>query len=157
MHHVSHSRKISRSLLLTTTEKILQSIVDIKITGIDTERPPRIRKEAYIDLYFKLSHKAPLEWCEDFNSLGSKIDPAAKMDKVKGVVIETWVRDMNLIAAQLEKLKKTVLLCNQQYLEKIRLRDLAAASKNSAVTGVDGQQNRLNEIISRLNFDDDLS
>jgi hypothetical protein len=131
----------------------LDSINDIKITGIDDERPPRVRKEAYIDLYFKLSHKAPLEWCEDFNSLGSKLDPAAKIDKTKAVVIETWVRDMDLIGAQLEKIKKSILLCNLQYIEKIRLRKLAAASKNSAVTGMDGQQNRLNEIVSHLNFD----
>jgi hypothetical protein len=133
----------------------MDSINDIKITGIDDERPPRVRKEAYIDLFFKLSHKAPLEWCEDFNSLGSKLDPGAKIDKTTGLVIETWVRNMDLIAPQLEKIKKTILLCNLQYIEKIRLRTLAAASKNSAVTGVDGQQNRLNEIIAQLNFDND--
>jgi hypothetical protein len=131
----------------------LDSISDIKITGIDDERPPRMRKEAYIDLFFKLSHKAPLEWCEDFNSLGSKLDPGAKIDKTKGIVIETWVRDMELIAPQLEKLKKTILLCNLQYIEKLRLRAVAAASKVSAVSGMDGQQNKLNEIISQLNFD----
>jgi len=131
----------------------MDSINDIKITGIDEERPPRVRKESYIDLFFKLSHKAPLEWCEDFNSLGSRLDPAAKIDKTKGVVIETWVKDMDLIAAQLEKLKKTILLCNLQYIEKIRLRKVAAASKQAAVTGMDGQQNLLNEIISNLNYD----
>jgi hypothetical protein len=131
----------------------LDSINDIKITGIDDERPPRVRKEAYIDLYFKLSHKVPLEWCEDFNSLGSKLDPGAKIDKTKAVVIETWVRDMDLIGDQLEKIKKSILLCNLQYIEKIRLRKLAAASKKSTVTGMDGQQNRLNEIVSHLNFD----
>ncbi len=131
----------------------MDSINDIKITGIDDERPPRVRKEGYIDLFFKLSHKAPLEWCEDFNSLGSKLEPGAKIDKTKGVVIETWVRDMGLIADQLEKIKKTILLCNLQYIEKIRLRKVASASKDSAVTGMDGQQNRLNEIISQLNFD----
>lgn len=131
----------------------MDSISDIKITGIDDERPPRMRKEAYIDLNFKLSHKAPLEWCEDFNALGSRLDPGAKIDKIKGLVIETWVRDMDLIVAQFEKLKKTILLCNSQYIEKIRLRKLAAASKGATVTGMDGQQNRLNEIIAQLNYD----
>jgi hypothetical protein len=131
----------------------LQNIEDLHITGIDEERPPRVRKEAYIDLFFKLSHKAPLEWCEDYNSLGSKIDPGAKIDKNKGLVIETWVRDMEHIAPQLEKRKKSVLKCNQQYIEKIRLRQQAAASRGAAVTGMDGQQNRLNEIISSLNYD----
>jgi hypothetical protein len=131
----------------------LQNIEDLHITGIDEERPPRVRKEAYIDLFFKLSDKAPLEWCEDYNSLGSKIDPGAKIDKNKGLVIETWVRDMEHIAPQLEKLKKSVLKCNQQYIEKIRLRQQAAVSRGAAVTGMDGQQNRLNEIISSLNYD----
>jgi hypothetical protein len=131
----------------------LDSISDIKIIGIDEEHPPRMRKEAYIDLYFKLSHKAPLEWCEDFNALGSRLDPGAKIDKIKGVVVETWVRDMNLIVVQFEKLKKTILLCNLQYIEKIKLRKLAAASKLASVTGMDGQQNRLNEIIAQLDYD----
>jgi hypothetical protein len=131
----------------------MDSVNDIKIIGIDEERPPRIRKEAYIDLFFKLSHKVPLEWCEDFNSLGSKLDPSAKIDKTKGVVIETWVKNMDLIAAQLEKVKKAILLCNLQYIEKIRLRKVAAASKKATVTGMDGQQNRLNEIIATLNYD----
>jgi hypothetical protein len=128
---------------------MMDSINDIKIIGMDEERLPRIRKEAYIDLFFMLSHKAPLEWCEDFNSLGSKLNPSAKIDKIKGVVIETWVKDMDLIAAQLEKVKKTVLLCNLQYIDKMRLRKLAAASKDSAVTGMDGQQNRLNALPCR--------
>lgn len=132
---------------------ILQTGNDLRIVGIDEERPPRVRKESYIDLFFKLSDKAPLEWCEDYNSLGSKIDPGAKIDKNKGLVIETWVRDMEHITLQLEKLKQSVLKCNLQYNEKIRLRQQALASKGAAVTGVDGQQNRLNEIISRLNFD----
>lgn len=131
----------------------MDSISDIKITGIDEERPPRVRKEAYVDVFFKLSHEPPLDWRDDFDSLGSKLDTGAKIDKKNGLVIETWVRDMDLIPAHLEKLKKLIAVCNQQYLEKIRLKKLAASEKEHALTGMEEKQNRLNEIISRLNFD----
>ncbi len=135
----------------------MSSISDIKIIGIDEERPPRVRKAAYIDLFFKLSTKPPLDWCDDFNALAHKIDPAAKVDKNKGNVIETWVKVMDLIPAHLEKLKTTVTLCNQQYLEKIKQKQLAAALKDASVVGTDGQQNKLNAIVTSLNFDTDDS
>ena len=54
---------------------------EIKIIGIDTNRPPRIRKEAYIDLFYQLSEDAPEEWCEDFNGFGRHIKPLAKIEK----------------------------------------------------------------------------
>jgi hypothetical protein len=133
----------------------MNSISDIKIIGIDEERPPRMRKAAYIDLYFKLSTKPPPDWCDDFNALAHKIEPAAKIDKIKGNVIETWVREMDLIPGHLEKIKKTVTRCNQQYMEKALKKQLAAALKDAAVVGLDGHQNRLNEIITALNFDTD--
>ena len=44
----------------------MKNINDLKITGIDNARPPRIRKEPYIDLVFTLSEKANKEWCHDF-------------------------------------------------------------------------------------------
>ena len=135
----------------------MDSISDIKIVGIDEQRPPMVRKESYIDLFFKLSTKPPLDWCDDFNALAHKIDPAAKIDKTKGNVIETWVREMDLIPVHLEKIKKTVALCNQLYIEKVKKKQLAAALKDAAVVGMDGQQNRLNEIVSSLKFDTDDS
>lgn len=42
------------------------------IIGIDETRPPKIRKEPYIDISFKLSHQAPIEWCKDLNALLNK-------------------------------------------------------------------------------------
>ena len=44
----------------------MEGISDIKICGIDETRPPMIKKEPYIDLNFKLIHKAPKDWCNDF-------------------------------------------------------------------------------------------
>lgn len=46
----------------------MTSFNEIKIIGFDTSRPPRVRKEAYIDLFYQLSEDAPEEWCEDFDS-----------------------------------------------------------------------------------------
>ena len=93
----------------------MSDIKDIKVIGFDNDRPPRIRKEAYIDLYFQLSQKAPLDWCEDFNALGRRVNPSPKIDKNKGLHIETYVNNMNLIAQQLASVKKLLLECNQQY------------------------------------------
>ena len=68
----------------------MSSFEEIRIISIDEARPPRVRKEAYIDLFFKLSHKAPLDWCEEFNALGRQINPAAKIDKNLGESTRTW-------------------------------------------------------------------
>lgn len=131
----------------------MNAISEIKIIGIDSDRPPTIRKEAYIDLFFKLSHKSPQDWCEDLNKLGHQIEPGFKINKNEGCFIETWVRDMQLIPQHLEKIKKKIIQCNEQYEERIRLRNLALAEKNASLLGMDGQQNKLNQIVAALNFD----
>lgn len=130
----------------------MSSFEDVSIISIDQERPPRIRKEAYIDLFFKLSHKAPLDWCEDFNALGRQINPAAKIDKNLGDSIETYINDMDGIQLHLNEIKQTVLECNAQYQEKLRQRELAAVANNAALMGQDGEQARLNQVISALEF-----
>ncbi len=130
----------------------MSSFEEIRIISIDEARPPRVRKEAYIDLFFKLSNKAPLDWCEDFNALGRQINPAAKIDKNLGESIETYVNDMAGIQSHLNEIKQTVVECNAQYLEKIRQRQLADAASNAALLGQDGEQARLNQIISALEF-----
>ena len=131
----------------------MSSISEIKIVGMDEDRPPRIRKEAYIDLHFKLSQKAPMDWCEDFNALSRRTTPPPKIDKNKGVCIDTYVNDMSDIAAQLETVKAIVTKCTEQYLEKIRLQQQALAESNADLRGQDGKQFQLNQIIEGLNFD----
>jgi hypothetical protein len=86
----------------------MSSFEEIRIISIDEARPPRVRKEAYIDLFFKLSHKAPLDWCEEFNALGRQINPAAKIDKNLGESIETYVNDMGGIQSHLNEIKQTM-------------------------------------------------
>ena len=132
----------------------MNTISDIKIIGIDEERPPQIRKEAYIDVFFKLSKQAPKDWCEDFNALGRQLNPAVKIDINKGIVIDAWVKNMNEIPAHLEKIKLKVKECNEQSIEKARLKALALAASVASNLGRGSQQNALNDIVASLKFDD---
>ncbi len=132
---------------------MMNSNSDIKIIGLDEDRPPVVRKEAYIDLFFRLSQKTSVEWCEDFNKLGNQLEPPVKIDKKNGIFIETWIRDMQLIPAHLDKIKKKIIQCNELLEEKIRQQKLLLLSKNASLMGMDGEQNKLNQIVAELNFD----
>ena len=77
----------------------------IRITGMDDQRPPRVRKEAYIDLVFKLSDKPPAAWIDIFNSLGRQLEPAFKIDKAAEDCIVAWVRQMDDITAHFASIK----------------------------------------------------
>jgi hypothetical protein len=126
---------------------------EIKITGIDTNRAPRVRKQAYIDLFYQLSEDAPEEWCEDFSVFGRHANPLAKIEKGNRCFIETYVNDMDSIPAHFEQIKQAVIDCNTQYLEKIRQRELALAKDNATLKEQGGLQFKLNEIIASLDFD----
>ncbi|HKJ54228.1 MAG TPA: hypothetical protein VKB27_22225 [Gammaproteobacteria bacterium] len=127
---------------------------EIKISGVDEARPPKIRKEAYIDLHFRLSRQVPEDWCEDFNVFGRRINPAAKIDKSSRLNIDTYVNDMDRIPLQLAELKEAVSECNKQYLEKLRQREAALIAENAALQGEGGEQQRLNLIVDGLEFDE---
>lgn len=131
----------------------MEGISDIKITGIDERRPPRIRKEPYIELYFRLSHKAPVDWCRDFNDLLSKHDYTPKINPDEGLYIESWVRKVDEISAQVDQLKDTVTKCSEQYIEKIQQRIRNRDDENSLLLKEEGEQGRLNRVIAELNFD----
>lgn len=130
----------------------MQDINNIKIVGIDIERPPKIRKEAYIDLFFKLSEKAPLDWCEDFNTLSMRMNPTFKIAKNDGICVEAWVRDMNDIAPQLKKIQQKILDCNELYIEKARQKQLAMLAANTDTSSANSKQLKLNEIVADLEF-----
>ena len=132
----------------------MNSFEEIRISGIDPARPPRIRKESYIDLHFSLSRQVPDDWCEDFNALGRRINPAAKIDKNTCLTIDTYVNDMERIPSQLAELKQAVGECNRQYIERLRQRELALAAENAMLQGEGGEQQRLNLIVAALEFDD---
>jgi hypothetical protein len=131
----------------------MESISDLRISGIDEMRPPLIRKEPYINLFFKLSHQAPKEWCEDFNTLVSHGKYPATIDTKGGLYVETWVRKPEEIQPLLDDLKQAVRTCSEQYMARIKAAALAAAQKGVAAED-ESEQAQLNRIVDALNFDD---
>jgi hypothetical protein len=135
---------------------IVEGISDIRIAGMDENRPPRLRKEPYIDLYFRLLHKAPPDWCVGFNDLLAKHEFAPKINTEEGLFIETWVRSPDEIAGLLLILKEKVTECTAQYIEKIALSKRDAASDNELLQKEgEGEQGRLNRVIAGLDFNDE--
>ena len=132
----------------------MEDIRDIRIVGIDEKRPPRIRKEPYIGFFFRLSHQAPKKWCQDFNKLTKDLVPPVKIDDNEGVFIDAYVRDMDNIAMHLDKIKRKIVLCNEQYIEEIRQRESSELARNVLLFGEEGEQGKLNKIIAALRFDD---
>lgn len=132
----------------------MEGISDIKIVGIDERRPPKIRKEPYIDIAFKLSHQAPTDWCNDFNTLLSKHPTTPKINESEGLYIDAWVRSPDEIVEFLETLKTKVAECSQQYIERIQLAANNSNEDNAALAQEPGEQGRLNRIIAALDFDD---
>ena len=131
----------------------MEGISDIKISSIDEMRPPRILKEPYINLFFKLTHKAPKKWCDDFNHLVAKSEYPAKIEPATGLFIETWVRKPEEIERALEGLKRAVSTCKEEYIARIHAEANAAAEMGDALKE-SGEQVRLNKIIAGLNFDE---
>lgn len=131
----------------------MQHISDLKIIGIDETRFPRIRKEPYINLFFKLSHKAPPDWCQDFNMLFTNHEYAVKIDANTGLYIETWVRKMDEIPGHLDLLKKKITECNDVYIQKAKEQELVRARANEAGRNTPGEQEILNQLIANLKFD----
>ncbi len=132
----------------------MEGISDIRIAGMDENRPPRLRKEPYINLYFRLLHKAPPAWCVGFNDLLVKHEYAPKINTEEGLFIETWVRKPDEIAALFSILKEKVTECTAQYIEKIAISKRASDSDNELLQKEGGgEQGRLNKIIAELDFD----
>lgn len=131
----------------------MEGISDIRIIGIDETRPPIIRKEPYIDIFFKLSHQAPIEWCKDFNGLLSKHPTVPKIKEKEGLYIEAWVRSPEEIAPLLDRLKETVTECSRLYIERIEQLRQRESRENALLADLqEGEQGRLNRIIAALDF-----
>ena len=132
----------------------MQGISDINIIGIDATRPPYIRKQPYIDIYFELSHQAPKDWCNDLNSLFS-LNPITNNTKIttsEGLFIETWVRDPEEITTLLEHIKTTISECTRQYIERIQLAAQQSGDRNTTVIDESSPQAILNKIVASLDF-----
>ncbi len=123
-----------------------------KIIGIDDNRPPKVSKKPYIDLFFKLSKKAPKLWCENFNTSTQKLELPVKIKPTEGLFIETYVRDMSHIIAHLKLIQQKVSACNGIYSENLRQIALADSFKNESLFGEGGKQGLLNTLIAELDF-----
>ena len=132
--------------------KTMDGISDIQIIGIDDKRPPRIRKEPYIDLFFRLSHQAPADWCAIFNVLLGKHASNAKIKVKEGIFIEAWVKKPDDIPVLLALLKDKVAECSRLFIEKIELSISNASAANAELMLGGGEQGRLNRIIAALDF-----
>ncbi len=132
----------------------MQGISDINIIGIDETRPPFIRKEPYIDIFFELSHQAPIDWCKDLNSLfvQNKFTVNAIIDEKEGLFIKVWVRTAEEITSLLEHLKKEINHCTGQYIERIRLSSQQTGDDKTE-TKQSSEQTNLNNVIASLTFD----
>ena len=132
----------------------MQGISDINIIGIDETRPPFIRKEPYIDIFFELSHQAPIDWCKDLNSqfVLNKITNNATINEKEGLFIKVWVRTADEITSLLEHLKNEITHCTGQYIERIRLSSQQSGVDTSQ-TNESSEQANLNKIIASLTFD----
>jgi len=131
----------------------MQGISDINIIGVDETRPPFIRKEPYIDIFFELSHQAPIDWCKDLNSQFAlnKITSNSSINETEGLFIKTWVRTADEIESLLEQLKKEITRCTGQYIERIRLSSQQAGD-DTYETYKSSEQKKLNNIIASLVF-----
>jgi len=131
----------------------MQGISDINIIGVDETRPPFIRKEPYIDIFFELSHQAPIDWCKDLNSQFAlnKITSNSSINETEGLFIKTWVRTADEIESLLEQLKKEISQCTDQYIERIRLSSQQAGD-DTYETNKSSEQKKLNNIIASLVF-----
>jgi hypothetical protein len=132
----------------------MEGISDIKIISIDEMRPPVIRKEPYIDLFFKLSHQAPSEWCRDFNNLLADHASKPNIKEKEGLYIELWVRTPDEIVAVFEIIKETVETCTREFIERKELAARDAGDANMSDSEASGEQGRLNRILASLDFDD---
>ncbi len=132
---------------------IMQDDTEIKIIGIDSKRPPFIRKEPYIDLVFELSVQTTKQWNEDFVGLFKNSEIRPKIDAAKSVFIQTWTRTMDEIPDHLELLKSKVTECNQMAVDRQAALDLLAMSGSESLEGATGPQGQLNAIIAGLKFD----
>jgi hypothetical protein len=131
----------------------MEGISDIRISGIDQSRPPLIRKEPYINLYFRLNHKAPAKWCDDFNDRVAHGNHPVKLDPAEGMFIETWVRKPDEIEPLLTVLKEAVTATSEAYVARLEAEARAAIEKGVSLDD-EGEQGRLNRIIEGLDFSD---
>jgi hypothetical protein len=134
-------------------EANMQKIIDLKISGLDDSRPPKMSAAPYIELFFKLSEQAPLEWCQSFNLIFDKYQYSTRIDINKGLVIDTWVRKIEEIPAHFEMIKLKIIECNEKYNQQQAAAALALLGKVEDMSLAQGEQAKLNAMLATLNYD----
>lgn len=130
----------------------MKNISDLKIIGIDETRPPIIRKEPYIELYFKLIHKAPRAWCQVFNDCVGKSAYSISIKIDEGLFIETWVRKTEEIDGVFKMIQAAIKTSIAQHIEQLAAKTRAASSESTGVEAT-GEQLELNQLIMGLDYD----
>lgn len=130
----------------------MKDISDLKIVGIDEARPPIIRKEPYIELYFKLIHQAPREWCQVFNECVAKSTYPISIKIDDGLFVETWVRKAEEVEAALKMIQVAIKTSIALYIETIEAKTRNLTSQSVGVEAT-GEQLELNKIIIGLDYD----
>ena len=129
----------------------MEKIANLKIKGIDPNRIPNLDNNNYIDVIYELTQKAPRNWCLDFNNFFSKDRHKTRIDPEKGVYIETWVRNMDEIANELDLIKQKIKMCNTNYIKKLEEEALLRKNSQSDNSSIEGK--KLEKILAELNFD----
>ena len=129
----------------------MKNIRELKIIGVDESRPPMIRKEPYIELFFQLGHQAPKEWCQDFNRLMKDANYPVKIKPEEGLIVETWVRKTDEIEKIFDSIKLAISRCTKEYIENIE--SLSQSSQENHTSGdVSTEQRNLNDVIAKLSY-----
>lgn len=133
----------------------MEGISDLKIIGLDKERPPKILKYPCIFLFFELSHEAPRDWCEFFNRAVAKAKYTTKIDLEKRLFIETWVRKPTEIPDSLVYMKKAVKACSEAYIAR-KMAEKGIQAPDKPAVFVSEEQKQLDLIVESLNFEEEV-
>jgi len=129
----------------------MQSIRELKVIGIDESRPPVIRKEPYIELFFKINNQAPKDWCIHFNDVMKNAKYPVKIKPEEGVMVETWVRGVDEIEKSLKVIQLAFVRCSDDYIENIESQSRINESDVSGAP-ISPEQMNLNNVVSNLKF-----
>lgn len=136
----------------------MNNISEIKIKGLDPRRMPSLKHyrvntntAKYIYLYFELSQKAPSIWRSDFNSLNSNANQNARVDQNDELHIKTWIREIQDIPEELDRIKQKIEQCNTNYIEQLKKDERSLQSSENDLTN--SLNDELEKILASLSYD----
>ena len=131
----------------------MEEFKELKIIGLDENRPPKAEgrgDKSIIHLFLKLSHKASVNWCQDFNRLLEGAIPSVHIKVDGGLFIETWVRKPEEIQGHITSIQEKVRAVNEQYenrlIEKQKQFDKSIQEQSQL-------QEKIDSIVDSLKFD----